>query len=314
MSQAVLLGDPEHFHIRSGANPHTRDVWGRRKKVDPAQARLQWERFKTILQQLGLTVHVVKPDPSVPGLVFPANAGFRFGQTIYLSNLHPGRSAEQDHYHEILSHLGLEVKRLEVPYRFEGEADFIPVGDPSGEPEKTVYLFTYGRLQRPRWVPRVGWPPYKRIYGFRSDHRVLKSLQSIIGGRELLELELINEAHYHGDTVLCPFGAREQFLLVYLEGFSVHAQAILRDRFGDRLIPLAQADAARFAANSFQVKAHVRGRQTQVLLMPDGLSQGLTHAVRDKGVLPFPVDVSEFLSKGGGAIKCMLLNLGELTG
>jgi len=249
-------------------------------------------------------VEVLPPDPELPGMVFPANAGFRHGKQFYLSNLNPARAGETAQYQSKISALGLEVRRLPSPHPFEGEADFIPVGDPSGDPAKTVYLFTCGPIEQPRWELRPGFPPYRRVYGFRSDCRLLPALRAIVHPREVLLLELTDERHYHGDTVLCPFGARNEQLMVYLEGLAPEAGRALESRFGDRLLPLEAEDGRVFAANSFQV--------SPALLMPDGVRQGLYEQVRARGVIPLPVDVSEFLGKGGGAVKCMLLDLGEL--
>jgi hypothetical protein len=44
--------------------------------------------------------------------------------------------------------------------------------------------------------------------------------------------------------------------------------------------------------------------------MPLGVSDELCAQVRAHGVEPVLVDVSEFLAKGGGSIKCMILDLG----
>jgi hypothetical protein len=46
--------------------------------------------------------------------------------------------------------------------------------------------------------------------------------------------------------------------------------------------------------------------------MPDGLSDRLLAQVRDRGVHPLTVDVSEFLKKGGGSVKCMIGDLGPV--
>ena len=312
MPQAVLLGDPACFEIRSGANPHTRDRWGRRKKVDPALANSQWLYFKSVLESFGIRIYVVPPVKGLPGLVFPANAGFRFEQRFFLSNLHSGRAGEKEHYRAILERIFPSVEEFPAPLRFEGEADFFPVGDPSGDPRKAVHLFTSGRLEKRRWIFRFGFPPYRRVYGFRSDRAALPALQEIVGKREIIPLELVDEAHYHGDTVLCPFGPREEFLLAYLEALSPDSQVILRRRFGDRLVPLSREDGSAFAANSFQVETSYYGREEKLLLMPDGLTTAVYEEVRSRGVIPYPVDLSEFLRKGGGALKCMLLNLGEI--
>ena len=47
--------------------------------------------------------------------------------------------------------------------------------------------------------------------------------------------------------------------------------------------------------------------------MPDGLSERLLDQIRDRGVRPLTVDVSEFLKKGGGSVKCMIGDLGLLV-
>lgn len=312
MTPAVLLGDPSRFQIRSGSNPHTRGRWGRRKRVNVGRALRQWGGLRRALEAQGVRVHVVPADENLPGMVFPANAGFRFGDTIYLSNLNPARAGEKEHYRRVIPPLGLRVADLPADLPFEGEADFIPVGHPSGDLRRAVYLFTHGRLERPRWVPRFGIPPYRRVYGFRSDYQALGSLQSVVRPLEVLPLELSDERYYHGDTVLCSFGPNREFLLCCLPGLTEPARAALRQRFGDRLIPLSGADGAVFAANSFQITVERDGERVHVLLMPDGAGQGLYQEVRRLGVVPYPVDVSEFLEKGGGAVKCMLLDLGRL--
>ena len=307
----VLLGDPAYFRIQSGNNPHTRDRWGRRKRVDVPRAIAQWNELRKTLESHGVRVTVIPPVEEEPGLVFPANAGFRFGSRFYLSRLNPARAGERPIYRQVLTQLGIPVEELPCSFPFEGEADFIGVGDPSGEPQKKLYLFTFGKIEQPRLSLRGGFPPYRRTYGFRSDRRVLSTLQSIVGTQEVLPLELVNEAHYHGDTVLCPFGPREEFLLAYLPALSNESQATLRYRLGERLIPLRQEDGLLFAANSFQIPVDSYGERRRVLLMPDGLTDRLYATIRQLGVIPCPVDVSEFLEKGGGAVKCMLLDLGQ---
>ena len=44
--------------------------------------------------------------------------------------------------------------------------------------------------------------------------------------------------------------------------------------------------------------------------MPAGVSDRLVGQVRERGVVPIQVDVSEFLKKGGGSVKCMIGDLG----
>jgi hypothetical protein len=46
--------------------------------------------------------------------------------------------------------------------------------------------------------------------------------------------------------------------------------------------------------------------------MPGGISDALAGIVRERGVTPLTVDVSEFLKKGGGSVKCMIGDLGPV--
>lgn len=313
MSQTVLLGDPAFFHIKSGGNPHTRDRWGLRKPVDLSRALHQWNGLRSVLTAHGVTVHLLPAVREEPGLVYPANAGFRFGGVFYLSNLNPGRAGERQHYRQVIQALNLKVEDLPVAHPFEGEADFFPAADPSSrDPEKKVYLFTHGPMEERKWSFTLGFPPYRRRYGFRSSEAMLPALQSIVGKQEIIPIRLRDPAHYHGDTVLCPFGPREELLLAYLDGVCADSAQLLTRRFRDRLISLGPSDGRAFAANSFQISVSHGGEKVPVLVMPDGLTQGLYGEVRRRGVIPCPVDVSEFLEKGGGAVKCMLLRLGEL--
>ncbi|MHC4506621.1 MAG: dimethylarginine dimethylaminohydrolase family protein [Planctomycetota bacterium] len=304
------MGDPSHFSVRGGANPHTRTRWGTKRRVDRARAIRQWRRLREVLQDLGVRVLVVPPDAAQPGLVYPANAGFmqdvdaersRASRRFHLANLLPTRAGEKPHYERVLAVAGIPTATIDDRYRFEGEADFFPAGD--------RYLLTHGALERQRFVPVLAFPPWKRIYGFRTDSRVEEILAPIVAPKEILRLELRLEAHYHGDTVLCPFGRGRRFLLGYREGIAESGWNRLREEFGDDLISLESKDAACYAANSF---ALAQGDES-VLLMPDRVSERLLAQVRERGVTPITVDVSEFMKKGGGSVKCMVADLGPVV-
>ena len=309
----VLMGDPTHFSVKGGANPHTRTRWGLRRRVDRALAVAQWQRLRDTLVDLGLRVVVVAPDPDQPGLVYPANAGFMQDvdcalplaeRRFHLANLLPSRAGEKPHYRRTLHAVGIACFEIDPAYRFEGEADFFPAGE--------LHLLTHGRLERQRFVPTLGLPPWRRLYGFRTDERVASVLQPIVGPkRRILRLGLALETHYHGDTALCAFGAGRRHLLVWPRALEPAGLVWLRERFGEHLIELADDDAARYAANSFTCTPD--GGSESFLVMPGGLSERLLGQVRERGVTPLCVDVSEFLKKGGGSVKCMIGDLGEMA-
>jgi N-dimethylarginine dimethylaminohydrolase len=305
---AVLMGDPLFFSIKGGANPHTRTFWGRRKSVSRKKAVSQWHHLAGTLTGLGVEVFVLPAVKEQPGLVYPANAGFLTRiqekipigkKTFYLSNLLPTRTNEKYYYKDFLGKLGLKTQ--ELFHRFEGEADFFPLGD--------KYIFTYGPIQRQRFVFQWGIPPYRRVYGFRTDKEALAELSAIVVPDKIIPLGLINEAFYHGDTLLCSFGHNREFLLAYLPGLEQTSQGIIMEMVGDKLVKLETKDAWLYAANSFQVEY----RNQQYLIMPEGVSAGLLSRIEERGVIPVLVNVSEFWKKGGGSVKCMIGDLGYLV-
>jgi N-dimethylarginine dimethylaminohydrolase len=301
------MGDPQFFSVKGGANPHTRNVLGLKKRVLAERARDQWHSLARALTQRGAEVIVIEPQELLPGLVYPANAGFLFplegvgaGQKIfYLANLLPTRAPERAVYRNAIESIGFVTGNLVA--RFEGEADFFPAGP--------YMIFTYGNVERQRFVPRAGLPPWRRVYGFRSARGALPELERIAASQPILPLELSDEAYYHGDTVLCSFGPRREYLLAYLDGLTQESRTRLRGAFGPDLIELDSLDAARYAANSFQIISEGKC----ALIVPSGLSLETLARIHDRGVEPISVDVSEFLAKGGGSIKCMILDLGPTS-
>jgi len=315
VQRTVLMGDPSHFSVRGGANPHTRTRWGTKRHVDRELAIHQWHSLRRTLEELGVRVLVVPPVAAQPGLVYPANAGFQSrvdtpepvsAKTFTLSNLLPTRAGEKPHYRRVLESHGLRVAEIDESLRFEGEADFFPVAG--------VHLLTHGRLERQRFVPALGIPPWRRVYGFRTDLRVEPILAAAVAPRPVLAIGLVLEAHYHGDTALCAFGPRREHLLVYRAALDSASWSRLHEHFGDALVELGEADAQHYAANSFSYTP-LRGEAGagSYLVMPAGVSERLLAQVRERGVTPVVVDVSEFLKKGGGSVKCMIGDLGVVS-
>jgi len=309
-TRVVLMGDPTHFSVKGGANPHTRTRWGTRRRVNRALAIAQWQRLRDTLRDLGVRILVVPPEAEQPGLVYPANAGFQTRvdaevpldqKTFYLANLLPTRSGEKAHYERTLKDAGFRIRYIDPQYRFEGEADFFPVAD--------LYLLTYGSIERQRFVPRFGLPPWKRVYGFRTDRGVISVLAPIVAPRGIHRIELTLEAHYHGDTALCAFGPGRRHLLAYRPAMTFESWKHLCELFPERIILLDDKDAARYAANSFTL---TQGSES-FLLMPTGLTDRLLGQIRERDVTPISVDVSEFLKKGGGSVKCMIGDLGPVA-
>ena len=309
MRRAVLMGDPTHFNVKGGANPHTRTRFGRRRRVDVPLAIRQWTHLRDTLRELGVRVVVIPPSPDQPGLVYPANAGFQLPldaevsptkKTFYLANLLPTRAGEKPHYRSALGQAGFRVGTIDDRYRFEGEADFFAVAN--------HYVLTTGTIEQQRFVPTLGVPPWKRVYGFRTDERVEPILRELVAPAPILHVELCLEAHYHGDTAFCAFGPDRRHLLLYPKALTPESLEAVRATFGDRILELSDEDAARYAANSFSLNTD----DESILVMPEGVSDELLDDIRMRKVTTVTVDVSEFLKKGGGSVKCMIGDLGPV--
>src|SRR5215472_18720458 len=78
MPRTILMGDPKRFGVHGGANPHTRNVLGIRRRVHSKIAYQQWHSLARALIAHGTEVCVIQAHPQLPGLVYPANAGFLF--------------------------------------------------------------------------------------------------------------------------------------------------------------------------------------------------------------------------------------------
>ncbi|MGH7878912.1 MAG: hypothetical protein ACREQD_05390, partial [Candidatus Binataceae bacterium] len=108
MPRTILMGDPAHFSVLGGANPHTRNVLGIRKRVDAERARAQWHALAQTLIRHGVEICVIEAHPQLTGLVYPANAGFLYPleaagdaspkKLFYLSNLNRTPGGEREIY------------------------------------------------------------------------------------------------------------------------------------------------------------------------------------------------------------------------
>src|SRR5208282_3941157 len=78
MPRTIVMGDPAHFSVLGGANPHTRNALGIRKRVDPELAQIQWHELARTMLRYGAEVCVIEPHRGLTGLVYPANAGFLY--------------------------------------------------------------------------------------------------------------------------------------------------------------------------------------------------------------------------------------------
>ncbi len=149
------------------------------------------------------------------------------------------------------------------------------------------------------------FPPYEKVHSQFSDYSLLKNLYLIVGKVPIAPFTLDNQRFCYGDTVFCPFGSTREHLLINLDGLSKESQTFCLKDMGDQII-LSYEDSKIFAANSFQTVVN----DEVILFMPMGITNRLIDMVKERGVYPVLIDVSEFIKKGRGSIKCMIGDLG----
>ncbi|MDG4827711.1 amidinotransferase [Solwaraspora sp. WMMD1047] len=256
---------PEYFDVEYAINPWMDPG----TPVDTELAVKQWDRLRETLLDLGHTVHVLRPVPGLPDLVYAANGALTVDGTAYGATFrHPQRAAEAGVHRAFYAEQGWRyVESGEIN---EGEGDFAYL------PEAYGGLLLAG-------------------YGFRTEPAAHAEAQEVLG-RPVLSLRLVDPRFYHLDTAL---GVLDDRTISYFPGaFSIAAQRVLGQLFPDALLA-DEVDAFAFGLN-------LVGDGRHVLLNSE--ATGLAAKLAAAGYTPVPVELTE-LRKGGGSVKCCIAEL-----
>jgi N-dimethylarginine dimethylaminohydrolase len=262
----LLVCPPDFFGIEYEINP-----WmNLGNRVNHERAVRQWHDLVSVFEkELHVALERMAPIPSLPDLVFTANAGVVVGHQVVMSRFrYPERQPEEAHIEDWFRSHGYDVMTLEKEVFFEGAGDLL------------------------------GFPDYWfGGYGQRSDIRAFPILSKRFR-REIISLELIDSRFYHLDTCLCPLSGGE--LLYFPAAFDAYGQKAIAERVPDRLrFSVPEDEALRFACNAVCVGKHV--------VLPEGCPT--TQAwLRRRGYETHPVQLDEFM-KSGGSAKCLTLAL-----
>jgi N-dimethylarginine dimethylaminohydrolase len=205
---------PAFFGVLYEINP-----WMHREvRVDPEQAASQWENLVASIRLAGASVEIMDPAPSLPDLVFTANAGVLNGlQFVPARFRHPERQGEVPHDVAWFARRGFSVDHLPEDVHQEGAGDALPFAG----------------------VLVAG-------YRFRSDaasHAYLSRLT----GAPVRSVELVDERLYHLDLSFCPLDERRA--MVVPSGWDAYARRVLTGLVPEPLV-VEDADAMSFCANS----------------------------------------------------------------
>ena len=263
MTRRILMCEPRHYRIEYEINP-----WMHRSNaVDPGLALDEWKNLHRTLTALGIEIELIAQEAGLPDMTFTANAGIVRDSTFIPSNFrYDERQPEAAYFTQWFAAHGYDTARIHGPHFWEGEGDVL---------ECTGRVFAG--------------------YRFRTQFSALDHLDELLAARTV-RLELVDPRFYHLDTCFCPLSERRA--LVYLPAFSPESQVELALNFAE-LIPVAEADALRFACNAFPVG--------NAIVLNSGCRETVsTLTAMGYSCVETPMD--EFM-KAGGSVKCLILTL-----
>lgn len=259
----ILMCSPDYFGIEYEINPWMKLT----RRSNKTRAVAQWTALRNTLTELGAEVEILAPVPGLPDLVFTANAALMWHDRAYVARFRYGpRQGETAVDAGWFRAAGYEARFVPEEWNFEGAGDALFCGD-------TLY----------------------GGYSVRSDREAIDWL-----GTELdvptVALRLVNPRFYHLDTCFCPLSETEA---LYFPG-AFDAEGLRRlEATVPHLIPVAAAEAARFACNAVVV-----GRD---VVLNSGCPRVVAQ-LAERGYRAHPLPLSEFL-KSGGSSKCLTLRL-----
>jgi N-dimethylarginine dimethylaminohydrolase len=267
---AVLMCPPKYFDVVDQKNPYML----REHMVDRVKARTQWENLRCVLQQNGCEIKTIDPVQGLEDMVFAANQTFvgekaGYGKFALPSRmLHPSRQREVPFYTEWFRSQDFRI--IDIAFADD-------------------YLEGHGDLL---WHP--GGLRIYAGYGFRSTRGGVDKFSAAMSemGISVIPLELIDHYCYHLDTCLCPLN--DEAALIFAGAFSAEALASIH-KYWKRIHLLDAEEAHHFVGNGIVVN----GRY----ITPHVTSQ-LESTLHREGLIPTPVETSEF-EKSGGSCACM---------
>ncbi len=272
-----LMCPPRHFAVTYSINPWMDpQAWADNGAALHQQAQSQWAGLHRALTAAGAMIEILPAAPSLPDLVFTANAAVVLDRKVLLARFRHGeRQAEEPVFGQAFAALktcGLvnDIRAMPDGVMLEGAGDCIF--------DSWRGLFWMG-------------------CGFRSDQAAAASVADYFGV-PCVSLPLADPSFYHLDTAFCalPCGG----VIYYPAAFTPEALAEIHARVAptDR-IALTRADADRFAANAVCVgRAIVLSRASAALKRKLG-ARGYT-------VIETPLDM---FRRSGGSACCLTLRL-----
>jgi N-dimethylarginine dimethylaminohydrolase len=213
----ILMCPPTHYGIEYEINPWMKRAVG----ADHDEAIRQWEGLRHALEELGARIELIEPSRGLPDLVFTANAGLVYRESVVLSRFrHSVRRGEEPRFAAWFRAQGFDVIEMPPGMYFEGAGDALFCGE-------TLFAG----------------------YRFRSDARSHHWIGERLG-LHVLPMELVDPRFYHLDTCFCPLA--EDVAIYYPGAFDDYGRSVLRSHV-PRLIEAGGDEATAFSCNAVVV-------------------------------------------------------------
>lgn len=216
----VLMCRPFHFDVTYDINPWMENQIG---QVDKVKAIAQWYSLMDAISRV-VPIKIIDGVADLPDLVFTANAGLVYNQTVILSKFSKSqRQPEELHFKKWFEHNNYSVVQP-INY-YEGEGDHL--------------IDSQGR----HWVGT----------GFRTVREATAELDQLLNVK-VNSLELADPRWYHLDTCFCPLPNGE--LLWYPGAFTKQSQKLIKKLFNKK-IAISESDALAFSCNAVCIGQHI---------------------------------------------------------
>ncbi len=259
---------PTFFDVREAKNPHMG------APIDRNRAQQQWNHLQKALEDAGVSVELIEPQPDLDDMVFTANQVF-LGSTPTVGKFvvpgrmrYPSRQKEVRHFVDWFKKQGyLPVEVNLVGEYLEGHGDLI------WHPDRSMV-----------WAG----------YGFRSSKRGVDRFTSAMKelGIPVTQLELVDPYFYHLDMCFCPLNS--EAVLIYPGAFRPESLEEIKSGFR-RVHEVSREDALTFVLNAIVVNGK---------FITPRVTKDLDRILGEEGLAAVVVETSEF-EKSGGSVFCM---------
>lgn len=265
---------------------------------------MQWQSLAKVLARLGLDILAMPADKKRPALALAGEAGMMTShspdEAVADRTFIRATPPAPDHgacleFERVVRGIGYRVTAIDLP--FAGDADVIHCGH--------EHILTWGEAEA---TERRLLGRNTPIYGTNRASR--ERISALLDNERVVEMQLIDPRYPRGSLCACGLGPGHRVLMVNVNAFDDDARRLIlagKIKAADYIIPLADKDAAMYAANSFQVTDR-NGRHH--LIVPEGISDELLGRIEGVGVRPVPVQLSEWIKKDHGSVKALLCDLG----